>query len=148
VTGAFRDSLTGLPNRDAIERWIEQGEDGGHSAIVLAVDHLPILRKRFGSAALDRILLSYTRHLALHLPDTVQLARWDGPVFLVMPRSEVTVDVGREASRVLSAPMLYHLQLAGRSALLRISCTFVKCTDAEDPLIDEIEAFAELYSMM
>ncbi|MEZ5353064.1 MAG: response regulator [Bryobacteraceae bacterium] len=134
------DALTGLPNQDAIVARLPQLEIEGLYLFVLFVEHIGVLRQRFGSGAIDRIILSYSQHLAQHLPDECQLARWDGAAFLVLPRPEAGLEIEREVSRVLSAPMLYHLQLSGRSALLRVTSTFTMLRAAgEGSLAEQIE---------
>jgi GGDEF domain-containing protein len=134
------DALTGLPNRDAILSRLDHLESTGLSLFVLFPEHTSVLRQRFGSGAIDRIFLSYTQHLAQHLPAECQLARWDAISFVVLPKPEAGLEMEREISRVLSSPMLYHLQLAGRSALLRVTCAYSICKPgAGGPLADQIE---------
>lgn len=140
-TEVLEDKLTGLPNRRAIEHLIHTRSEEAHCFVaLLAVDHLTILRQRFGGAALDQILFSYSQHLCQHLPEQCMLARWDTAHFVVMPR-EAGHDAQREASRIVSAPMLYHLRLPGRSALLRVTAGFKPFTGTDaDALIHQIEA--------
>jgi len=89
---------------------------------VLSVDHLPLLRQRFGGTAIDQILFTYSQHIGQHLPDRYVLARWDASTFVVTPKVGGT-EAQREVARAVAAPMLYHLRLPSRSALLRVSAT-------------------------
>lgn len=140
-TEHLEDKLTGLPNRRAVEHMIQARCEEAHFFVaLLAVDHIPILRQRFGGAALDQILFSYGQHLGQHLPEQCMLARWDTTHFVVMPR-EAGHDARREASRIVSAPMLYHLRLPGRSALLRVTAGFKVIASADsDIMIEQVEA--------
>ncbi|MEZ5400010.1 MAG: response regulator [Bryobacteraceae bacterium] len=136
--GDLEDALTGLPNQAAIRAKFPALEENNGFLFVLFIDHIHILRQRFGSGAIDRILLSYSQHLAQHLPDGCQLARWDGHAFLIFPKDDNGAEIEREVGRVLSSPMLYHLQLSGRSALLRITAVFHTCkASAHDQSLEE-----------
>ncbi|MFN7922306.1 MAG: response regulator [Bryobacteraceae bacterium] len=126
ATGASEseDRVTGLPNRRAIEpRLAEPNDDPEMFVAALGVDHLAVLKQRFGAGAVDQVLLAFSQHLAQHLPDTCLIARWSASVFLIMPKEPGTVGLQREISRLLSTPMLHHLQLTGRSALLRVTAS-------------------------
>ncbi|MCC6539231.1 MAG: response regulator [Bryobacterales bacterium] len=140
-TEHLEDKLTGLPNRRAIEHLIKSRCEEPHFFVaLLAVDHIPILRQRFGGAALDQILFSYSQHLGQHLPEQCMLARWDTTHFVVMPR-EAGHDAQREASRIVSAPMLYHLRLPGRSALLRVTAGFKVFTGSDaEIMVEQVES--------
>jgi CheY-like chemotaxis protein len=117
------DRLTGLPNRLEAEREIDEWDDNTDRFVaVLSVDHLPLLRQRFGGTAIDQILFTYSQHIGQHLPDRYVLARWDASTFVVTPKVGGT-EAQREVARAVAAPMLYHLRLPGRSALLRVSAT-------------------------
>lgn len=137
------DSLTGLPNRHTVQTRLE-AEPGTYCATVLTMDHSHILRQRFGGAAVDQILFSFSQHLAQNLPENCQLCRWEGPVFVVLLDTAAARDLQREIARVSSSALLYHLQLPGRSALLRITAQiqFLADTDAEI-LIGKIDKHAQ-----
>ena len=146
VTEVLEDKLTGLPNRRAIEQRIDEWElDSQNFVAVLSVDHLAILRQRFGGAALDQVLFSYSQHLGQHLPDYCVLGRWDASTFTVTPK-EGGLEAQREVARVVAVPMLYHLRLPGRSALLRVSAT-MKLVDPkkDEPIIEQIDAIVAAY---
>ncbi len=137
------DALTGLPNRHSIQTRVE-GEPGAYCATVLTMDHSQILRQRFGGAALDQILFSFSQHLAQNLPENCQLCRWDGPVFIVLLDTASARDLQREIARVASSALLYHLQLPGRSALLRITAQVQFFSDTEpETLIGKIDKHAQ-----
>lgn len=136
----LEDKLTGLPNRRAVEKLIDAQEtDSQFFAAVLSMDHMPLLRQRFGGAAVDQILFSYSQHLGQHLPEYCLLGRWDTATFIVTPKEPGT-EAGREVARIVSMPMLYHLRLPGRSALLRVSSTLrmIK-TDGQTAIVEQIE---------
>lgn len=137
----LEDKLTGLPNRRAVEKLIaDQETDPQFFAGLLSMDHMPLLRQRFGGAAVDQILFSYSQHLGQHLPEYCLLGRWDAVTFIVTPKEPGT-EAGRELARIVSLPMIYHLRLPGRSALLRVSSSLrVVKADGETPLLDKIAA--------
>lgn len=137
------DSLTGLPNRHSVQARLG-AQPGTFCATILTMDHSHILRQRFGGAAVDQILFSFSQHLAQNLPENCQLCRWDGPVFVVLLDTVSARDLQREIARVSSSALLYHLQLPGRSALLRITAQvqFLGDTDAET-LIGKIDKHAQ-----
>ncbi len=135
----LEDKLTGLPNRRAIERSISEWDlDSQNFVAVLSVDHVGILRQRFGGAALDQVLFSYSQHLGQNLPDYCILGRWDTSTFTVTPK-EGGLEAQREVARVVAAPMLYHLRLPGRSALLRVSATMKLVDPKGKPAMEQIE---------
>ena len=70
---------------------------------VLSVDHIPLLRQRFGAAAIDQILFSYSQHMGQHLPDRYVLARWDSSTFVITPREGGT-EAQREVARAVGVP--------------------------------------------
>ena len=136
----LEDKLTGLPNRLAIEQRIGEWDlDSQNFVAVLSVDHVSILRQRFGGAALDQVLFSYSQHLGQNLPDYCVLGRWDTGTFTVTPR-EGGLEAQREVARIVAAPMLYHLRLPGRSALLRVSATMKLVDPKGKPVLEQIEA--------
>jgi len=116
------DSVTGLPNRKALEaKLTESGERPSGFLAAILVDHLPIIRQRYGRPAEDQVMLAYSQHLAEHLPPECALGRWSENSFVTFPRPPIREQLDREVSRAVSLPMLHHLQMYGRSALLRIS---------------------------
>jgi PAS domain S-box-containing protein len=120
----LEDPLTGLPNREAMEaRFQHMLEVPDLFVAAIAVDHLLVMKQRFGGGAVDQILLAFSQHMAQHFPPGCLLARWSTSVFAAMPREEGDTEMQREIARVLSTPMLHHLQLTGRSALLRITAS-------------------------
>ncbi len=138
----MEDKLTGLPNRRAVERILASwDEDSQNFVAVLSLDHIPLLRQRFGGAALDQILFSYSQHLGQHLPDYCLLGRWETATFVVTPRDGAG-EAQREVARVVSAPMLYHLRLPGRSALLRVSASMKVLAQGMKPLPEQIDVIA------
>jgi PleD family two-component response regulator len=141
----LEDKLTGLPNRNAVERLMEAWEsEDRYFAAVLGMDHVPLLRQRFGGAALERILFSYSQHLGQHLPGYCLLARWDTNTFVVTPKNGAS-EAEREVLRVVSVPMIYHLRMPGRSAMLRITASLkiVKAKAGGLPWTQQIEAIVD-----
>ncbi len=135
------DKLTGLPSRQTMEHQIEAWEpDSQNFVAVLTVDHVVLLRQRFGGGALDQIFFSYSQHLGQNLPETCLLGRWDTATFVVTPK-EGGSEAQREVARMASTPMLFHLQLPGRSALLRVTASMRLVTHREDQsMVEQIEA--------
>ena len=140
VDSAAEDRLTGLPNRQSIERQIESWDsDSQNFVAVLSVDHIVLLRQRFGGGAFDQIIFSYSQHLGQGLPEDCLLGRWDAATFVVTPKAPGS-EAQSEVARMASAPMLFHLRLPGRSALLRVTATMRMVIPGEKPLVEQIDA--------
>jgi CheY-like chemotaxis protein/GGDEF domain-containing protein len=134
------DKQTGLPNRRYVELQVANwSPESANFVAVLMVDHIELLRQRFGASALEQILFSYTQHVAQHLPNHCVLTRWEQSTFVVIPE-QFGIDVQRQIARVVAAPMLYHLRLPGRSALLRVSATMRLAHAKGRPLPEQIDA--------
>lgn len=134
------DRSTGLPNRRFVELHLANwSQDSPNFLAVLVVDHIELLRQRFGQSALEQILFSYSQHIGQHLPGTCMLARWDNSTFIVLPQ-QFGIEVQRQVARVVAVPMLYHLRLPGRSALLRLSATLKMIHAKGKPVTEQIDA--------
>jgi two-component system, response regulator PdtaR len=140
VDGAAEDKLTGLPNRQTMERQIESWDsDSRNFVAVFSVDHVTLLRQRFGGGALDQIVFSYSQHLGQSLPEDCVLGRWDAATFVITPNAPGS-EAQREVASMASAPMLYNLRLPGRSALLRVTATMRLVIPGEKPVVEQIDA--------
>lgn len=87
---AYRDPLTGLANRRAVEdlvgqRWEEYKRGGQGFAILLCnIDHLKRLNDRFGREFGDSVLIRVANAINRGLRSQDVSARWEGDVFLVL----------------------------------------------------------------
>jgi diguanylate cyclase (GGDEF)-like protein len=87
---AFRDALTGLPNRTALYERIRElqrerrGHEGSFSALFLDVDDFKRINDRYGHAAGDAALQQVASHVATAVRSSDFVARWGGDEFIVL----------------------------------------------------------------
>ena len=86
---AMTDTLTGLPNRRAMEARAAQlegrgAEDGGFAVVLLDLDHFKTVNDRHGHAGGDRVLAEVGRRLPPLLRQQDRLGRWGGEEFLAL----------------------------------------------------------------
>ncbi|WP_215228576.1 diguanylate cyclase [Erythrobacter sp. 3-20A1M] len=89
---ARRDPLTGLPNRRAMDEWLEPGrasaKAGGWVALI-DIDHFKAFNDRFGHGAGDDVLCKVAECFGSNLATDARLARIGGEEFvLVLPDSD------------------------------------------------------------
>ena len=82
---AYRDSLTGLPNRrSALEDLLERAAGRGKSAVmIMDVDDFKLVNDSLGHAMGDTVLITLAEILGEVMPVSV-LSRWGGEEFLVI----------------------------------------------------------------
>jgi len=134
---AYRDSLTGLPNRVAIQEWLDQQlqqrPDQRWLVINLDLDDFRSLNTAFGQDQGDQLLRSAAKCLLQTLPASAQLARLDSDEFLVvlpLPSGHA-VDVRAETERWCSTLQQRVADAAGDlpSPLPRVSAS-AGCTSS------------------
>ncbi len=87
---AYRDALTGLPNRTALYERIgelqreRRGSEGVFSAIFLDLDSFKSINDRFGHGGGDEALRQVAAHVASAVRATDFVARWGGDEFVVL----------------------------------------------------------------
>ncbi|MFM7312957.1 MAG: putative bifunctional diguanylate cyclase/phosphodiesterase, partial [Cyanobium sp.] len=85
---AYRDALTGLPNRAAAMEWIQQEMDhdptGRLVVLNLDFDRFQIIKDTFGTEISNRLLIISGRILRRRLPATTLVARLESDEFLVV----------------------------------------------------------------
>jgi len=83
---AFSDSLTGLPNRGALVRKIEERctESDGFALMFIDLDRFKVLNDTLGHTAADRLLRSLGETIKAELPSDAFLARLGGDEFAVL----------------------------------------------------------------
>jgi len=99
---ALYDSLTGLPNRTNIEKYIKkkisQGKDS-HSPITLLfidLDRFKIINDTLGHDVGDELLLYTSKRLKHSLKDSDLLSRFGGDEFLIVLENSNTKEYARE----------------------------------------------------
>ncbi|MDM7959633.1 MAG: EAL domain-containing protein [Synechococcus sp. WH 8007] len=85
---AYRDALTGLPNRSAALAWLEEQRQSDQALcwllINLDVDDFRAINDSFGQQCGDQLLIALTKRLQALLPDGAYLARLGSDEFLVV----------------------------------------------------------------
>jgi diguanylate cyclase (GGDEF)-like protein/PAS domain S-box-containing protein len=83
---AFTDSLTGLANRAALMRNIDDRSDkkGPFALMFIDLDRFKVINDTLGHTAADRLLRSVSRNIRSALPDDALLARLGGDEFAVL----------------------------------------------------------------
>lgn len=143
---AGQDSVTGLPLKDAAIQAIHMpvAPRKRRYVVVMVVDRIHAIHRRFGNRASDQILQVFGSHVAQGLDASAQLFRWDGPTFVAaLDRRENLDDLHLLLRRVIDAPLEENLLVQSRSVLIPVSASWTAfCTD--DVMIpeEEIEAFA------
>ncbi len=128
---AFRDGLSGLPNRLHFEEQLDATlARVGHQTAAMAVffidlDGFKAVNESFGHAAGDEVLREVGRRLAEQTREQDSVARIGGDEFLLLqaePGSqESTAALAQQTLHALMAP--YHLPTSGGGSDVRLSCS-------------------------
>lgn len=85
---AFHDSLTGLPNRASVIRWLQDSlklpKSNDFAVLFFDLDRFKVINDSLGHALGDRILTIIAQRLQDALPDGARVARIGGDEFIVM----------------------------------------------------------------
>ena len=80
---AFVDDLTGLPNRDRLEQWIESHRETAIVLVMLDIDEMRLLNEGIGRVAADRTLQDISFRLRTGLPTSYLVARVSADEFAI-----------------------------------------------------------------
>ncbi|MEW6278883.1 MAG: EAL domain-containing protein [Candidatus Eremiobacterota bacterium] len=138
---AYRDPLTGLPNRNLLRRYLEQimAQQAGVAVLTLDLDHFKIVNNTAGSAAGDELLQQVARRLSQMLPKSDPLGRRGEDEFVVlMPRAGADAGLLQERAATLADRLLKELSkpfsVQGQRLSVRASLGISTCPgDAEGP---------------
>lgn len=103
---AYRDHLTGIPNRRILEDLISleiarAGRiAGSFSVILLDVDHFKEINDGYGHAAGDATLIAVAQLVESDLRAGDQLGRWGGDEFLILSNGTERESAGHQADRI------------------------------------------------
>jgi GGDEF domain-containing protein len=124
ATPASLDAETGLPGRLLFEKIVADSIAGGRNFItaLFVVERLPLINKRFGRAAGDRVLLYVAQYLAQELPDPSSLSRWSGSAFSAIINSENSEKMESQIRAISNKPLSANIDVGNRSVMLTISC--------------------------
>ena len=122
---AYRDALTGLPNRAAALEWIQGQIDRDPAArlvvLNLDLDRFQTIKDTFGTEISDRLLISTGRILRRHLPASTLVAKLESDEFLVVQSWPASAELADPEALVqgLAARLQQHLldQLAEQMQL-------------------------------
>jgi len=135
---AFRDSLTGLPNRTAynerleaeIARW--KRYQAPLSLIVWDVDHFKRINDTYGHKAGDKVLLLIARQLSAHSRETDFISRFGGEEFtMLLPNTN------KESALILANQLRATIEKTGfnsngSAVVVTISCGIADFNPGDD----------------
>lgn len=111
---AARDHLTGLPNRTALQQYLEAAlKSEEHGALLfLDLDHFRYVNESFGYAAGDQLLIGIAAVLreAIETPNT-RIYRLGGDEFAIVARNSLRPQASELAERTLEAIQQYRCTL-------------------------------------
>ena len=143
------DEVTGLPGLRKAEERIRELLAAGKSCygLVLFLERMDTINKRFGFQIGDQILESFSRATQERLAPTDELFRWRGPCFLALLNRTSGFDAVRsEVSRIASARLEQAVETTDRSILLSLSraWTLVPISPGTSvaEVVSQIDAFA------
>jgi diguanylate cyclase (GGDEF)-like protein len=123
------------------------GEQKTFMLALFVVERLPLINKRFGRAAGDRVLLYVAQYLAQELPDSNSLSRWGGTAFSAIITSENSDKRGSQIRAILNKPLSANIDVGSRSVMLTISCGSlmeqVSATSSAESLFKKMDEFVE-----
>ncbi len=143
------DSETGLPGRLLFEKIVSDaiGEQKTFMLALFVVERLPLINKRFGRAAGDRVLLYVAQYLAQELPDSNSLSRWGGTAFSAIITSENSDKMGSQIRAISNKPLSANIDVGSRSVMLTISCGClmeqVTLTSSAENLFKKMDDFVD-----
>ncbi|MFL6446806.1 MAG: GGDEF domain-containing protein [Bryobacteraceae bacterium] len=124
ATRASLDAVTGLPGRLHFERRVADLVAEGRTfiAALFVVERLPLMNKRFGRAAGDRVLSYVAHYLAHELPESNGLSRWSGSAFAAIIKAENSEKMENQIRAISNKPLSASIDVGNRSVMLTISC--------------------------
>jgi len=124
---AYKDPLTGLPNRRAIEdilekRWEEFRRTGHHFSVLLCnIDNFKTINHRYGHDFGDGVLLRLTNVLIRGVRSQDLISRWSGDEFLlVLPAQDQSAAI-KVAERLLRRVADIELAMLNEPVLVTVS---------------------------
>lgn len=127
ATLAYRDPLTGLPNRralyEALQRALDHAERYGRplSVILFDLDRFKSVNDRFGHEVGDEVLRLVATGIAPHLRSADEFGRWGGEEFVVVA-PETDLEEGRHLAERLRESLAALTPVPG--AALRVRASF------------------------
>jgi len=111
-TEALSDPLTGLPNRRALDRWLDEAQraepNPALSIAIIDVDHFKRFNDRFGHAVGDEVLRKVAACLERNRPSAGHAARVGGEEFvLLLPLDQRAAFLACESMRLAIAQLDY-----------------------------------------
>lgn len=144
------DAETGLPGRLMFEKLVNDSIAEGRNFIsaLFVVERLPLINKRFGRIAGDRVLLYVAQYLAQELPDSNSLSRWSGPAFSTIINSENSDKMESQIRAISNKPLSANIDVGNRSVMLTISCACMieqlSVRDSSEELFNKMDQFVQL----
>lgn len=141
------DEVTHLPGRADAEDALRVARQRKTAfAAVLPVDRLMLVNSRFGTEAMDIVLMYFADYLRAHLQPADKLFRWSSNAFLALvdrdyAQDSVRADLSRFASSKLDVTLEHH----GREILIPLSSTWALFSAREgrnhEAMVARIDSF-------
>ncbi|MEM9529869.1 MAG: diguanylate cyclase [Pseudomonadota bacterium] len=136
---AYRDGLTGLPNRRAYdERLVDeltQALAGGQplSLVVCDIDHFKKLNDTLGHHAGDRVLESVAKLMTRAAGEEAFAARYGGEEFAIIIPAAAAATAGRVAERVRETVADAAFSYRGKAIKVTLSCGYTELEPNDSP---------------
>jgi GGDEF domain-containing protein len=138
------DPVTGLPGHDEAVAAMETAVGRGtrQYAIVMIVNRVQMINRRFGQKLGDHMLVGFKEHVAKQLSGSDQLFRWTGPTFVAILERPKPIGIVRlEVKRLLDAKIEVNYSAEGKSVLIPVSAIWsalpLTCMPDADKQIQE-----------
>lgn len=144
-TAATIDTLTGLPNRRGVARFLEDAmayvrEGGRYAVLLLDVDHFKSINDLLGHQTGDRALAQIGRSIAENIRGVDVAGRFGGEEFLVLLRDASRDRAMQVAERLRAAIEASGLEYAdGKAVTISIGVAYARPADSSDDVVERAD---------
>lgn len=101
---AYQDPLTGLPNRNQMEKWIQNDPElfrKEMTVLFIDIDYFRTINDNFGHAIGDRVLKTIAERLTHCIKEESFLFRYDGEEFILLLENQPMETINKHLHRIL-----------------------------------------------